>query len=139
MDLRDFEAGAFRTNARIWLTKSVFFPKGAPTFPLAEARLESQKEKLAQQFKKNYSEQIDPGEETEDDESEDEESRAIYEQQRKVGGSQVDKDFEDDLFDDARGPLDSEDEDATIGSGFGGQNAPQPQAIPKDFIKHFRK
>ena len=52
VDLRDFEDGASRNNARIWITRTVFIPNGAPTFLLALARAEAQKEKLADQSRK---------------------------------------------------------------------------------------
>jgi hypothetical protein len=41
VDLRDFQDGAGRTNARVWITKTIFFPAGKPKFPIAEARAEA--------------------------------------------------------------------------------------------------
>ena len=82
-DLRDFEHGAGRDNARIWITKTILFPKGPPTFPIAEARAAAQKERLAEKFRQGYEEHIDPGTESEDTESEDEETATFFQRQAK--------------------------------------------------------
>ena len=46
-DLRDFEEGAGRNNARTWIAKTVNLPKGKPTFPIAEAKAEAQRNRTA--------------------------------------------------------------------------------------------
>ena len=69
-DLRDFEEGSGRSKARIWITKTILFPGGKPTFPIAEAKAEAAKHRIVQTFRQTYEQDIEPGEESDDDESE---------------------------------------------------------------------
>ena len=129
VDLRDFQVDACRSHARIWITKSIQYPKGPPTFPLAAAKAESQKEQLADRYRQGAAEQIDPGSESEDDESEDEEMKAINAKQRKerknAASSSSGAIHEPDFSDDENVSADN------IGTVFVGQNATLPKSTPE--------
>ena len=80
-DLRDFEDGAGRNVAKIWITKTIIFPNGPLSFPIAEGKISAQKERIAQRFRQNYNNSVGPGDEETDDESEDEETTRFFQEQ----------------------------------------------------------
>ena len=101
-------------------------PKGKPTFPIAEAKAEAQRNRIAYKFRQNYGQDVEPGSESDDDTSEEEETKMFLQQQEDA--NQEDLAEQDRL---------AEEETRILGTGFGGQNVPLPNEIPKDFMKHF--